>query len=117
MKHNYCIGVFDDVNAARQAVDDVVAAGVSKRDILMVFSEDQPPDTWQTTHTDLVIHPAIDTERGHYGGAIGGAVGGFIGSLVMFLSGADSTPMLLLEFFAGAATGGAVGAAVAKWSP
>lgn len=112
------VGVFDDVNKARKAVDDVIAAGILKKDIVMIVSDDEPTDALPSKNEDVVIHPGSDTTRGQIGGAIGGAAGGFFGSLALYVSGAkDTTTAVLIGFSFGLFMGALIGAFAAKKVP
>jgi len=99
MRHHYRIGIFDDPTKARQAVDDVIAAGVSRRRIKLVMPDNEPDEWSQRVPRDLTTHPADDTERSQVGGGFGGSVGGLLGSLSLYL--ADGSEYAL---YAGLAT-------------
>src|SRR5258708_37690865 len=79
------VAVFDDMQRATHAIDDVLAAGINKRAITMVVSEDQSDNLADAAHAEFVVHPYSDTERGHFGGAFGAAIGAFLGTFCMFL--------------------------------
>jgi hypothetical protein len=79
----YKIGVFDDIVKARHAVEDAIAAGVSKDDITMVAPDNESAN--DADIDDYSVHPSSDMFRGYAGGALGGAAGGLIGSLMMYI--------------------------------
>src|SRR5258708_15298560 len=106
------VGVFDDMQRATHAIDDVLAAGINKRAITMVVSEDQSDNLADAAHAEFVVHPYSDTERGHFGGAFGAATGAFLGAVSMFLSGA-----LVVGMVIGVVAGAACGATISYWLP
>jgi hypothetical protein len=121
MDNHYSIGMFDNLSEAEHAVNDAVSAGVEKRDITIVVSDDLPGRELPCDIT--VVHPAADTQRGYLGGAVGGAVGAFIGSIMMYFSAHQlhitTSPDVCLAIGAvcGALIGVATGAVAARFMP
>jgi hypothetical protein len=109
MERLYKIGVFDNVDNARHAIDDVVASGVSEDAIALIVPEDEPKAI-DEGHAKYLVHPTSDTERGHFGGGIGGAIGGFAGSLTMYLIGRGYDLTYRIDLIAGVIAGIVVGA-------
>ena len=116
MRHHYRVGVFDDPSKARQAVDDAVAAGVSRRRILMVMPSSDPLGDPQNSLADLAMHPEDATERSQVGGGLGGAVGGFLGAFSLYLGDAASGA-LYIGLCVSILAGSAAGAYIAHISP
>jgi hypothetical protein len=121
MERTFRVGVFADLDKAHQAVDDAMAAGVDKQEIMMVVSENQSQES--NVHDDMIVHPTSDTERGHVGGAMGGAGGGLIGSLVLYgltdpSSAADPVESgLWISVIIGAVIGATLGSLFARILP
>ncbi len=116
------IGVFDDLSKARDAVNDAVAAGISRDDITLIVSEDANTDNRAIAGSSEIVHPTSDTERGHFGGAFGAALGALSGSLTLFfLSHGDPsgphTPEILISVLTAAGVGVLAGAGVARGLP
>lgn len=118
MDHGFRVGVFSDVTKARHAIQDVLAAGVSKRAVMMVVSEDERDDAGEAAFSDMTVHPGTDTRRGQLGGALGSAIGAFCGSFLMYLleSGGTSRHVALgAGLFCGGIIGMYIGSLTAWW--
>jgi hypothetical protein len=114
------IGVFVDIAKARHAMEDAIAAGVSRDDITMVAPHDDSVNDIDID--EFSLHPSADMYRGHIGGALGGAVGGLVGSLFMYIAQrwdllASAEHIFIAGSIIGVVTGLAVGAAVANFLP
>jgi hypothetical protein len=110
MERLYKIGVFDNVDNARHAIDDVVASGISEDAIALIVPEDESEKA-DDSHAKFIVHPTSDTERGHFGGGVGAAIGGFVGSLTMYLIGSGYELEYRFDLAAGLIVGLLVGAA------
>jgi hypothetical protein len=108
MDHGFRIGIFNDVQQARHAISDVLSAGVSKRSVMMIVSEDEREDAGEAAFSDMTVHPGDDTRRGQFGGAAGSAIGAFCGSLMMYLLTTGGTARNT-AFGVGLAIGGLIG--------
>ncbi len=108
MDHGFRVGVFHDVHDARHAIKDVLTAGVSKRAVLMIVSEDEREDAGEAAFSDMTVHPGDDTARGQFGGALGSAIGAFCGSFLMYLLTTGGTSRTA-SFGVGLALGGLIG--------
>lgn len=121
MDSHYSIGMFDNLSEAEHAVNDAVSAGIEKRDITIVVSDDLPGRALPCDIT--VVHPAADTQRGYLGGAVGGAAGGLAGSIIMYLVAHEfrftesANVALALGALCGALIGIGSGALAAKFMP
>lgn len=108
MDHGFRVGVFHDVQQARHAISDVLSAGVSKRAVMMIVSEDEREDAGEAAFSDMTVHPGDDTRRGQLGGAFGSAIGAFCGSFLMYLLHSGGTARNT-AFGVGLAAGGLIG--------
>jgi hypothetical protein len=117
---NYKIGIFDDIAKARHAMEDAIAAGVSRDDITMVAPHEDSVNDIDID--EFSLHPSADMYRGHVGGALGGAFGGLAGSLFMYLAQrrqvfSSDEHVFLAGSLVGVTAGVALGALVSFYLP